>query len=328
MVILLAFPTVAAHVPNFPEDNDSIERALHIDEPAKSIVVYGQVHHGTGQYFEMEMVQGERIKLGLIIPVNSDEEYLPGLILMGPGIEQGGELPEFIEKPEGYGHIVLREPLPEEGEYEGFSPSAFYELGDMDIVAPTSGDFYVAVFTLEGEGNYGLVVGYEESFTVLEFIRVPLDLIIVYQWEGQTLLEILLPFAVTVAIAIVILLLVISRWGMEVPVYGLLGAMGGAFFLGSSAVLIYQMAFVLDQVPANSQLAITLLFILLPLLLGITAIRMGVKAPRRPRPANRGYLVLVGALGLFFWAGYFIGPMMVMAAGLLPRSIASKIVRI
>lgn len=329
IAVIIALPVVSAHVPNFPEGNDSLDTALHIDDPAKSIVVYANLHHhDEAQYYSFHIEQDERIYLGLLIPINSEEGYVPSFVLMGPGLGEVGELPPFIERPEDAGYIVIEGMLPELGEYEGFSPSGFYELGGIDMNAPAEGEFYVAAYTEEGEGNYGLVIGYVESFTIIEFIRVPLDLIVVYQWEGQSLLEILSPFIITFMIGLILMIYGMRKRGLEVPTYGLVGAIAGLFFLGSSAIMLYQMLYVLNQVPVNSQIIITLMFTLVPLIMGIAIIRIGLMGSRKPSRGMRATMFIIGILALFVWAGYFIGPALAIIAALLPVSIASRIIRI
>lgn len=329
IAVIIALPIVSAHVPNFPEDNDSLDTALHIDDPAKSIVVYANLHHqDEAQYYSFHLEQGERIYLGLLIPINSEEGYVPSFVLMGPGLGEQGELPPFVERPEDTGYIIIEGILPEQGEYEGFTPSAFFELGDIDINALADGEYYVAAYSEEGEGNYALVVGYVESFTILEFIRVPFDLIIVYQWEGQSLLEIFAPFIITFVIGLILMIYGMRKRGLEVPAYGLVGALAGLFFLGSSAIMFYQMLYVLNQVPSNSQIIITLMFTLVPLIMGIAIIRIGLMGSRKPSRGMRATIFIIGVLALFVWAGYFIGPALAIIAAILPVSIASRIMRI
>jgi hypothetical protein len=329
IAVIIALPIVSAHVPNFPEGNDSLETALHIDDPAKSIVVYSNLHHNDeAQYYSFHIEQGGRIYLGMLIPINSEEEFVPSFVLMGPGLGEEGELPSFIERPEDAGYIVIEGIMLEQGEYEGFTPSAFYELGDINIFAPAEGEYYVAAYSEEGEGNYALVLGYVESFTIFEFIGIPLDVIIVYQWEGQSLLEILSPFIITVVIGLILMIYGMRKRGLEVPVYGMVGAIAGLLFLGSSAIMLYQMLYSLNQVPVNSQIIITLMFTFVPLVLGIAIIRIGLMGSRKPSRGIRATMFIIGILALFVWAGYFAGPALAIIAAILPTSIASRIIRI
>src|SRR5512138_2963041 len=94
---------VFAHVPVFEEGGKSPETATHVEDPAKSRVLYGQLSGEDIQYYNFEMEKGERIVLGLIVPAGEkDRIYTPDLILMGPGIPDKGETPEDVKVPDEY----------------------------------------------------------------------------------------------------------------------------------------------------------------------------------------------------------------------------------
>lgn len=154
--------------------------------------------------------------LGLTIPVEQGNQgFAPNLILIGPGLVNEGKVPERLGVPEGYGAKVLSYNLPESSVYEEFIPSAFYSLVHLDIKAPESGIYYAAIGSIpeknsrlevsvqekeiQREGNYGLILGYREIFTLKEWISVPLSQIKIYLWEGQNLFLIFTPLAVTLA---------------------------------------------------------------------------------------------------------------------------------
>ncbi len=205
---------------------------------------------------------------------------------------------------------MIGEERPDEREYERFSPSAFYELGELDVTV-SPGEYYVAVYDHQREGDCGLVVGNVESFTVVEFVRVPLDLLVGRTSGRARVCSRSLPFLVTLAVGLILLLYWIHRPGSEIPLYGLIGAISVVFLLGSFAVLIYQTIYALNQVPANSQVAITLVFPLIPLVLGSLMIGMGLKGPIVPTARTRIYLAIIGVVTLFLWPGYYIGPALV-----------------
>ena len=69
-------------------------------------------------------------------------------------------------------------------------------LSTSDLKAPESGKYYIVVSSEQGEGNYGIVVGYKETFTLKEWISVPLNQIKIYRWEGQSLILIFAPLAI------------------------------------------------------------------------------------------------------------------------------------
>jgi len=112
-IYFLLIPALA-HVPTFGGDGKSLETAILVEDPAKSRVLYGQLSAGENRYYSFEMEKGERILLGLTIPVEDGaRDFLPELILMGPGLENEGKVPENLEIPQGYGVKVFSEKLPE-----------------------------------------------------------------------------------------------------------------------------------------------------------------------------------------------------------------------
>jgi len=62
------------------------ETATLIEDPSKSRVLYGQLSGGAPRYYGFEVEKGERIVLGLIVPVQAESRlFTPDLILIGPG---------------------------------------------------------------------------------------------------------------------------------------------------------------------------------------------------------------------------------------------------
>ena len=121
---------------------------------------------------------------------------------MGPGLTNEGKVPETLEVPKGYGVKVFPGDLPESPVYEAFTPSAFYSLASPDLKAPESGTYYAVVSSTQGKGNYGIVIGYKETFTLKEWISVPLNQIKIYLWEGQSLFLIFTPLGITLALGL------------------------------------------------------------------------------------------------------------------------------
>ena len=56
-------------MPVFGGEGKSPETAIQIEDPAKSRVFYGQLAFGDIRYYSFNMEKGERIILGLIVPV-------------------------------------------------------------------------------------------------------------------------------------------------------------------------------------------------------------------------------------------------------------------
>jgi hypothetical protein len=311
---------VLAHVPGFMEGGKSPDTATPVEDPEKSRVLYGQLSWEDIQYYSFEMKEGERISLGLIIPAGEESRiFTPDLILIGPGLTNEGELPEIVELPEGYGAKVFSGERPESATYEGFTPAAFYSIARADLQAPESGTYYVAVSSVESGGNYGIILGYKESFSLLEWLLIPLTQIKTYIWEGQSLPFIFFPLGITLAAGI----LLIShkkeaaagfnpaRWA---------GTFSGIFFLGTGFSLIFQMLYSLSRSSNSLEVVITGFFVFASIGLGIAALSLSLKDERYGVKSIRKqlYFFLLGLAGLLLWAGLLIGPILALEAAVLP----------
>lgn len=311
---------VLAHVPAFAEGGKSPETATSVENPAKSRVLYGQLSGADVQYYSFKMEKGERIVLGLIVPVGEENRtFAPDLVLMGPGLAGEGEVPETVELPEGYGAKVFSGKMPENATYEGFTPSAFYSLARVDFPAPESGTYYAAVSSIEGGGNYGVILGYRERFSLIEWLLIPLNQIKTYRWEGQSLLFIFFPLGVTLAAGILAISLNAeaaagfnpARWA---------GTFAGFFFLGTGLSFIFQMLFSLSRSSYSSELIITGFLALAGIGLGIIALVLSLKDEGYGIKSTRKqfYFFCIGLAGLLLWSGWFIGPILAFEAAVLP----------
>jgi hypothetical protein len=309
-----------AHVPVFEGGGKSPETATPVEDPAKSRVIYGQLSGGDLQYYSFEVEKGERIVLGLIVPVQAEDRlFTPDLILIGPGIPDEGKAPEAAEVPEGYGTKVFSGERTESAAYEGFTPSAFYSLARADFQAPESGTYYAAVNSIDRGGNYGVILGYREEFSLIEWLLIPLNQIKTYRWEGQSLLFILFPLGITLAAGVLAISLKKeavtgfnpARWS---------GTFAGLFFLGTGLSYMFQMLVSLSRSSYSPEIIITIFLILASIVLGIVALILslkdegyGVKSTRK-----QFYFFSLGLAGLLLWAGWFIGPILAFEAAVLP----------
>lgn len=311
---------VFAHVPTFGEGGKSPETATRIENPAKSRVLYGQLSEGNLQYYSFEVEEGERIVIGLIVPaVEESRTFTPVLIFMGPGLAEEGEVPETLELPEGYGGKVFSGEMPESATYEGFTPAAFYSLARADLQAPESGTYYVAVSSIKEGSNYGVILGYKEHFSLLEWLLIPLTQIKTYLWEGQSLPFIFFPLGLTLAAGILVILLKKeaaagfnpARWA---------GIFAGLFFLGTGLSFIFQMFFSLSRSSYSPEVIITVFLALASIWLGLTALILSLKDEKYGIKSTRKqfYFFGLGLAGLLLWAGWFIGPVLAFEAAVLP----------
>ena len=321
LVLATAVPA-AAHAPEFPSGHVSLEDAMEVHDPTKSWAIYSQLHEGgEAQYYLLEMRQGESITVSLTVPRSStDQGFLPSVALMGPGIEDDGPLPAFVEVPDGDGVQVVASQLPAGLSYEPFSPSVFYELAEISVSAPRDGDYYLAVFDENTGGSYCLAVGLRESFTAEEWLLIPFSAISIYRWEGQSLPTVLAPPIIAFVAGSAIMVAASRRRPQPVDALWVLAAVAGLLMVASGISLLYQMLWSLARTGVEPTMVVTILFAALPLALGLAALRIAHRgrAVTGIRPSTRLALAIIGGLGLLLWAGWIVGPALAFVAAILP----------
>lgn len=312
---------ILAHAPLGPGDNESLETATEIIDPTKSWAIYAELHEGgEAQYYRFNATAGQRIHVMLYKSTRpEDTDFLPGFVLMGPQINEQGEVPEYVETPPGVQKLVAEGKQASQATYEPFSPGVFYSLADVTMDAPASGTYYVAVYEPDKGGHYGLAIGDRESYDIDEWILIPLNLLNVFRWEGQSLVLVFAPMVVTFVIGIGFLIWQSNKKQMPRTAFGRLGSLAGFLFIGTGAITFYQMIFSIVQSSVVPEVAITLVFILIPILLGLGAIRFAWKGEKEPSIKNRIYIAIMGVAALFAWTGLYIGPALAIITGILPR---------
>jgi hypothetical protein len=245
-----------------------------------------------------------------------DRGFIPSFILMGPGIINQGTPDASIEVPSGAGVMVI-EPTTLEPEFEGFTPMSQYMIVDVNMSAPETGTYYIAIYDETVGGRYALVTGYVEAYTIGLWLAVPLDVMILLQWSGQNLFFILLPTFIPLILGLIFLVSRHREMFARDKTHTLVGTIGGLLFLGSSLSFAIQMVYALTRAPTNWTVIPSLIFIALPLILGVLTLRI-VNAENWDKRNNLIKLALLSLIAPFVWAGLYIGPILVMVSGLIP----------
>ena len=71
-----------------------------------------------------------------------------------------------------------------------------------------------------------------------------------------------------------------------------------------------------------SSVALTIVFAIIPMALGIWALRMG-RSSSKKTIKDRAFFMLIAILGLIFWAGLVIGPVLAIGAAVIPDQSVS-----
>ncbi len=342
-IILLPFALSAlamGHVPLLAEENENITNAMHISDPVKSWAVYGTLNNAV-HYYSIDSEEGERISVSLFKSTDPNEgDFQPAMVLLGPGLE-GDRKALHLALPAAareMNAIAAEEASAKSAVYEPFGPSSFLEISKINITAPQSARYYVAVYSGNNSsssssisssdnsssaaggasGHYGLAIGFKEEFSFSDRIITPLRLFSVYLWEGQSLALILIPYFIAEIFGLFIF------WrGAARTSFCLAATLAGFFFLATAATVLNQMVFTLTRAPFGSEVYITLAIALFNILLGVVTIRL---ARGEAGILQRALLAVLGTVALLAGSGLILGPILAMASSFLPSRKGSILI--
>jgi hypothetical protein len=321
LILCLALP-VQAHVPVNADGNSDISTALSVENPAKSYIIYGHLHEaGEVAWYKLHVNPGERLVLSLM--TSGYDTSIPDMIIMSPGTDGSSEgSSPTINIPHGYTSQIIRGRPSEKAEYEPFSPAAIFEVASYSQEIDTPGLRYLAVVSPTDETRYSIAIGYKEEFTPSEWVLVPVSVISIYLWEGQSILTILAPFLAVVILGFVVISRRQKRNGLYLTPSCWLATSAGLCYLGGAAILLVQMVRALVITGFSSSIALTLVFASAPVVLSVWALRKARSRSIRTI-LDRGSLLLIGILGFVFWAGVLIGPVLAIGAAVIPEHLPS-----
>jgi hypothetical protein len=315
MVIILP---VDAHVPISADNNNNLNTALSVEKPTKSYAIYGHLHDaGDVGYYQFNLKAGDQLKLSLM--TTGFDAPVPDMVVMSPGNSGPLEgLPQYVDVPPGYNAEVIKGQKPVTAEYEPFSPAAIFNVASYTENITQPGTYYVAVVSPADETQYSIAVGYLEEFSVSEWILVPVSVINTHIWEGQSIIVIFAPF---LAIMILGLILITRREQtnqIKKPLSFWLATIAGLCYLGGASIALVQMVRALMVTGLSAGVIITLILAFIPIMLGIWILRIS-RSTFPLSKKDRFSLGIIGLLGLLFWAGLIIGPVIAFIAALVPE---------
>jgi len=321
VVCLLAVPA-AAHVPSFPEDNTTPERALDVPDAVKSWSFYDRLDRGQVRYYEFTLDSGERLRIGTFTP--QDGSFTPSLVLMSPALNAADSVPLGVTVPDGMGSVVVPGERPERARYEPFAPSANYHTADVDRVVETDRTYLVAVYESENlSGQVGVALGYSEEFSPTEYVMVPFDLVQTRLWAGQHPVVLAAPWLLTLLAAVP---LVRRRWDetWNSPVVRGVLVATGLLVLGSAVSTAAQMALALAKTGPTAGALVTAAFVVVPLVCGAWILAIALRDELAVPLRTRLGLAVAGLATLVTWAGFVVGPVLLVALAVLPERFTGR----
>ncbi len=318
-------PLVLAHAPLGTQDNESIDKATVIPDPTKSWALYSALSSdGDAQYYTFDISGGQKIHVLMYKSLRAeDANFNPVLVIMGQNVTGSDDVPSKITVPTGYSAQLIHPSTPQPS-YEPFSPGILAYVTDLTIDNAAAGKYYLVVYEASNTpigGHYGLAIGERETYTIDEWILIPINLIGIYQWEGQGLALIFAPMLITMIVG-----LIFVGWkqrrkcDLANPMVWL-AAIAGLTFVGTASSTFFQLLFGASQVSVGVDVVITVVFAAIPLLLGLATLRIAFKNSSEATLRKRIYFVVLGVAALFIWAGLIAGPILAIIAALMPTKI-------
>lgn len=323
LLMLLFITNAVSHVPISGGENNSLGTAIEVIEPTKSWAIYDEIHEpGESKYYKFTMEQGQRLKISLFV---TKKEFTPGVVVMGKGLTSQGILPSGVEVPTGYDYLVFEGEKTNTREYEPFTPSSYYFTADVDINVTNTDVYYIAVFDESEHGKVGIAIGFIETFSVTEWLLIPINAINIHIWEGQNIIVIIAPLYLSIIIGIGILLRKRKKeHKLQLNNQAILGLFAAFLFIGSGLMILMQMIIALAGSSADISVIITLIFGLLPIFFGILLIRTSIRIVKELNKMNRTIILVLGIFGLIFWSGVIIGPVLAIITSFLPNMTTRK----
>jgi len=146
----------------------------------------------------------------------------------------------------------------------------------------------------------------------------------IYQWEGQSLALVLAPMIAALIVGFILIPWRYKKRGNLANPMAWLGAVAGLTFIGTGVTTFYQMLSAATHVALSAEALITLIFAIVPLVIGFITLRLSLKNSDKVSLKKRIYYVILGLAALFIWADLIIGSILAIVTSLMPISLRKK----
>jgi len=305
LLFLISPVAVFGHTPlNTGDGNSTPETAIFIEDPTKSWTLYQELDEV--DYYKIHLHMGEELRVSLYVSIWGDEHFTPSLVVMGPDI-LGGYEPIF-EHPEELGRVNVPGERPDHPEYEPFTPASYYYVASYSHIVSEDGDYYIAVSSDSHGGKYGMALGYRETFTLVEWLNIPIDLVRIHLWEEEPLLLLFGPPVTSLILCLYYLFIKNPVQDMSL----IIGRLSGALYISSGVMTLSQMIVYQLAAGFSGSVLLTLFFVVAQFGLGYAGIR----------GFDKSWIAWIGLSigGFLSWAGWIIGPVLALIAGIIQFS--------
>jgi hypothetical protein len=288
---------------------------MQIRDPAITYAIYGTLHEaGEADYYKVSLRKGDILNFMVNTPLQGT--FAPWLVIAGPGLSPQGTVPPGVEMPAGDQAVVVTGMRPVSADYEPFSPMAMYQTAMYSGKAPADGTYVIAVYTPADAGPYTLATGTLEAFTLQEWILVPVDLIGVRIWQGQSLLLIFGPYLAVLGIGLGLLF----RWPgrKQLSPASWSGLVAGLLYLGSGTALLIQTGIAVRMAAAGPAVLVTLAFAAIAFGAGAAAVSASIRSSDPTPRKFRVLMAVIGIAGIAAWSGLIVGPVLAFISALIP----------
>ncbi|HKJ60348.1 MAG TPA: hypothetical protein VKA37_14045, partial [Halobacteriales archaeon] len=203
--------------------------------------------------------------------------------------------------------------------YKPFTPAANYHTADVSRPVDEETTFLVAVYEpANRSGPVGVTIGYREEFSPTEYAWVPFDLVAIHRWEGQHPIVVFGPLLLTLLGGVGVLY---TGWrdrrGPGLVRYGL--GVAGLVILGSGVNTAVQMGLALWRTGPTPGALVTAAFVVVPVVAGGWAVWLATRGDATFPLRTRVGLAIAGVAALATWAGFLLGPVVLLAVAVAPR---------
>lgn len=175
--------SIEAHKPIDTSGIATRDNPIVVQDHCVSWAAYNELEEaGTVHFYKLADVQiGEKIYLDLLIPdIQRLQDFYPVLALIGPNMERdwGGleeELLSMLEIEENEG-IIVQPYVHKNGEtfFEPFTQTRYLKRQVLEHYAEADGDYFVAVFDVEGRADkYVMSIGRVEQWGLKDIVQLP-----------------------------------------------------------------------------------------------------------------------------------------------------------